>query len=563
MKTRTALLLLLALVLAAAGGVALVWPDGLGKEEPADPSAIRVACIGDSITFGMGLKDRAKESYPAQLQQLLGPKYAVRNFGANKATLLKNGEHSYWRQKAFARAREFAPHIVVILLGTNDSSPANWKHKDQFLADAQELVREFADLPSKPKVYLCKPAPAFPGDWGISDQIIRSEVAPRLEQAAKQSGAGVIDLYSVLAGKAELFPDKVHPHPGGAKLIAEEVARVLTRPIVGAIRWDAWTGGEITAQVERTLAPQKYHHRLPWFAQVEGDGKVRIDGSAQEIMDQEIAFAADAGLDYWAFLLYPQSNSMSAALKQYLKSTRRKQINFCVILHNSFGVSDDRWPAERDRAVGLLKEPGYQRVLDDRPLVYAFAVGDHGAGAKRIQEFLQAAQAAGLKPYMVYMGWNPANDFREQSANFDAVSAYAHPGGQKSFAELVVSLEQGPWQNAVKSKAPYVPLVTTGWDKQPRKDHPVSWEKDHAYHQQKVFPSTATPPEIAEHLETGLRFVRRNPDICAANAIIIYAWNEFDEGGWLAPTWSGGAKPNSERLDAIRQVLRGTTGTKE
>lgn len=344
----------------------------------------------------------------------------------------------------------------------------------------------------------------------------------------------------------------------------DAAAHAQSRPIVGAIRWDAWTGGEITAQVERTLAPQKYHHRLPWFAQVEGDGKVRIDGSAPEIMDQEIAFAADAGLDYWAFLLYPESNSMSVALKQYLKSARRRQINFCMILHNSLGVSEDRWPAERDRAVGLLKEPGYQLVLGDRPLVYAFAVADRGAGAKRLQEFLRSAGAAGLKPYMVYMGWSPASDFQKQSANgFDAVSAYAHPGGQKNFADLARSLEQGPWQNAVKSKTPYVPLVTTGWDKQPRKDHPVSWEKDHAYHQQKVFPSTATPQEIAQHLASGLRFVREHPEVCAANAIIIYAWNEFDEGGWLAPTWSGGNKPNSERLDAIRQVLRGTSGRKE
>ena len=86
-------------------------------------------------------------------------------------------------------------------------------------------------------------------------------------------------------------------------------------------------------------------------------------------MDQEISFAADAELDYWAFLVYPESNPMSVALKQYLKSPERGRINFCLILHNSLLVSDEQWPKERDRAVALLKQPGYQKVLDGRPLV--------------------------------------------------------------------------------------------------------------------------------------------------------------------------------------------------
>ena len=331
-----------------------------------------------------------------------------------------------------------------------------------------------------------------------------------------------------------------------------------SRPIVGAIRWDAWMGGEITAQVERTLGPRKYRNRLPWFAEVIGDDKVRIDGSPQEIMDQEIAFAADAGLDYWAFLLYQESSSMSKAIKQYLRSSRRKRINFCVILHNAFGVGAERWPAERDRAVALLKEPGYQTVLGGRPLVYAFEVKYQGAfPAGRLAEFRRAAEKAGLNPYLVFMGWDPGGDFARQSPKgFDAVSAYAYGGAQTTFTQLARSLENGHWQNAVKANVPYVPLVTTGWDKQPRKDNPVSWEKDHDYHRQNVFPSTATPQEIASHLDRALTFVQEHSKTCVANAIIVYAWNEHDEGGWLVPTWTGTGKPNTDRLDAIRKVLK-------
>jgi hypothetical protein len=327
------------------------------------------------------------------------------------------------------------------------------------------------------------------------------------------------------------------------------------RPIVGAIRWDAWTGGAVTKQVERTLGPAKYHDRLPWFAKIVGKNEVRIDGSRQTVMDREIAFAADAGLDYWAFLVYPKRSPMSVALAQYLKSPARKRLRFCLILHSTLKVKDALWPAERDRVVGLLREPGYQTVLDGRPLVYAFIGRDFPFD--RFAAFRAAAQKAGLNPYCVFMGWNPRADFERVSPKgFDAVSAYAKSGDQPLFAGLVASVERGHWA-AAAAEVPYVPLVTTGWDKRPRKDHPVSWEKGHSYHEQDVFPSRATPAEIAIHLRRALAFVRAHPKLCPANAVIIYAWNEHDEGGWLSPTLGADGKPDTSRIDAVRKVIAG------
>jgi hypothetical protein len=155
------------------------------------------------------------------------------------------------------------------------------------------------------------------------------------------------------------------------------------------------------------------------------------------------------------------------------------------------------------------------------------------------------------------MGWKPADDYRRESPfGFDAVSAYARGGNQATFALLVEVVERDYWQAAASAGVPYVPLVTTGWDKQPRKEHPVSWEMGHGYHKQAAFPSTATPGEIAAHLGRSLAFVREHRDICASRAVIIYAWNEHDEGGWLTPTWTPGGKPNTARLDAIRQILK-------
>jgi hypothetical protein len=329
------------------------------------------------------------------------------------------------------------------------------------------------------------------------------------------------------------------------------------RPTVGAIRWDAWSGGGVTAQVEQTLSPDKHRFRLPWFATLDASGRARIDASADGIMEQEIAYAKNAGLNYWAFLTYPEGDAMSSALARYLRSPKRADLGFCLILHQTLSVPAARWPAERDRVIKLLQEPGYQKV-GSRPLVFAFDLKtEHPTLQARLGELRASAKSAGLDPYFVYMGWSPARDFKNHAAEgFAAVSAYAHPGKEPVFAKYVDAFEQHAWANALTTKTPYVPLVTTGWDKRPRQDHPVSWEKNAGYADQKTFPTTATPTEIAAHLSRALAFVTAHPDVCPANTIVVYAWNEHDEGGWLCPTWTPSGQPDTSRLDAIRTVLR-------
>jgi hypothetical protein len=329
------------------------------------------------------------------------------------------------------------------------------------------------------------------------------------------------------------------------------------RPSVGAIRWDAWSGGEVTEQVEQTLSPEKHRLRLPWFAKVDASGRARIDASADAIMEQEIAYAKNAGLNYWAFLTYPEGDAMSSALARYLRSPKRADLGFCLILHQTLSVPAARWPSERDRVIKLLQEPGYQKV-GGRPLVFAFDLKtEYPTINQRLDELRASAKSAGLTPYFVCMGWSPASDFKAHAAEgFAAVSAYAHPGKEPVFAKYVDAFEQHAWANALTTKTPYVPLVTTGWDKRPRQDHPVSWEKNAGYADQKTFPAAPTNAELTAHLGRALAFVQAHPDVCPANTIIVYAWNEHDEGGWLCPTWTPSGSPDTSRLEAIRSILR-------
>jgi len=189
---------------------------------------IRISCVGDSITAGAGVQDPGHNAYPIVLGKLLGEKYSSKNFGVSGTTLLKKGDNPYWKQKAFKDATDFAPNIVVIKLGTNDTKPQNIKFKDEFVTDLTAMVDHFAALPSKPKIFLCRPVPAYATQWGINEKGIQDMVLPAIDTVAKAKGCTIIDLHAALSDKANLFPDKIHPNAEGAALMAKAVADAIS-----------------------------------------------------------------------------------------------------------------------------------------------------------------------------------------------------------------------------------------------------------------------------------------------------------------------------------------------
>lgn len=190
---------------------------------------IKVACVGDSITAGAGVKD-PKNRYPAQLGELLGADYDVKNFGNSGSTMLDDGDKPYKKQKSYTDAVAFAADIVVIKLGTNDSKPQNWAKKEGFAASTKSLVEALQNANPKVKVYLCYPVPVIAqGNFGIRDEIVKNEIIPLIKKSADVMKLPVIDLYAALDKKPELFPDRVHPNDDGAKLIAKAVFEAVKK----------------------------------------------------------------------------------------------------------------------------------------------------------------------------------------------------------------------------------------------------------------------------------------------------------------------------------------------
>ena len=123
-------------------------------------AATKVACVGDSITYGAGITDPAQR-YPAVLQALLGTAYEVRNFGVSGRTLMRAGDRPYWNTTQFTDSATYAPAVVVIMLGTNDAKDINWGFKATFEGDYRDLIAHYRGLSSQPRVFVARPGPMF------------------------------------------------------------------------------------------------------------------------------------------------------------------------------------------------------------------------------------------------------------------------------------------------------------------------------------------------------------------------------------------------------------------
>lgn len=192
---------------------------------------IKVACIGDSVTFGMGIENHEQNSYSAQLQQMLGKSYEVANFGFSGATMLKNGHKPYWDKEVFKKSQEFLPNIVIIHLGLNDQGNNNWpKHKDEFVSDYLNMIALYKNLPSKPTVIICRMTPTFSGHHWFEEGMRENfkEIQTKIEKIAVKAEVELIDLHEPLYRFPEYFPDNLHPTKEGAKIIAHKAYSAIT-----------------------------------------------------------------------------------------------------------------------------------------------------------------------------------------------------------------------------------------------------------------------------------------------------------------------------------------------
>ena len=185
----------------------------------------KVACVGDSITWGFTLLKPWKQSYPALLQEKLGPDYEVRNFGFNDASARYDADTPYIRKRVYQESLEWAPDIVLIMLCTNDTKVRNWDPAI-FRRDYSRLVESYQELLCKPRVILIAPIRIFLRlnipIMGLHPKTMEEGVRPIIRDVAAQKGLELVDLQDLFTDSSHCV-DGVHPQAEGAAMLAEAI----------------------------------------------------------------------------------------------------------------------------------------------------------------------------------------------------------------------------------------------------------------------------------------------------------------------------------------------------
>ncbi|MDF2668172.1 MAG: hypothetical protein K0R67_478 [Paenibacillus sp.] len=350
---------------------------------------------------------------------------------------------------------------------------------------------------------------------------------------------------------------------GLGAILSSPPAVAANSPLLGVIRWDCFSNS--TCADLNSLGPQQYHDRVPYFLSIDSSTQVSGNENSQSTIDQQIQYAHNAGIDYWAFVSGPDTSPNVAeayALHKYLASAYKEDLDFSVIIHRY--NAQQTWSQRVDQMVEWFEEPTYVKVLGNRPLVYIFNVADmetyYGSGTPtqtNIDLLRQKTVDAGLgDPYIVAMHWQLNTAVSQLNKyGLDAIGRYGYSGlngsqdmNNPSPFSALAQAQADSWNDYANSGKPFVPDISTGWDKSPRTTTPPPWGGGGGpYYKQ------PTPGEIAGHFKAGMDFARNHTTAVEANTVLAFAWNEVCEGGWLVPTHAQG----TERLDAIKAMLNG------
>lgn len=223
-----AIMMMIVIVLFLVGGIFVfiyLYNNGLsGLYNNTRPKKgqIKVACVGDSITYGHSVSNWSENNYPKVLSGLLGDEYHVANFGVSGACVNTKGNKPYISRTIYEESLKYDADILVFMIGSNDSKPKNWVDTEYFLEEYQRLLDTYLQKENKPKVYIGICAKCYSTKFNIQPEIV-DQIAAVLREKYKNEDIKIVDIYELTNLHPEWFEkDGIHPNAEGAKAIAME-----------------------------------------------------------------------------------------------------------------------------------------------------------------------------------------------------------------------------------------------------------------------------------------------------------------------------------------------------
>ena len=195
---------------------------------------ITVACVGDSITEGVGCSNGQYCSYPAVLQRILWKDYIIKNYGHSGKTMREDLADAYIKSPHYTSMLRYAgkADITLIMLGTNDSN-RDQRWNDNSSALFEEGYRNLLSAIKKKNsnmTYFMMNCPVYSGNGAFGSRTVRNLQKSLTETLVKEGwDLHFFDMYTYTKDVVTLanFPDGLHPGDKGYVLLADGVAKML------------------------------------------------------------------------------------------------------------------------------------------------------------------------------------------------------------------------------------------------------------------------------------------------------------------------------------------------
>lgn len=334
---------------------------------------------------------------------------------------------------------------------------------------------------------------------------------------------------------------------------AEPVSADKPRAMIGAYYFDGWNGK--TNHVTKLLETE-YGNRKPIWG---------WNADTVEIMQRQIDYCADHGIGFWSFCWYYPEGSvketpLNNALGLYLKSPNRDRLKFCLLVanHGGFRIGPTEWDACCQTWIDLFRQPT-QFCLDGLPLITFFSpqeLQDAFGGVEGVRKAFESLRAkakeAGLPGVAIAACTGPGEHPELVQSGYTILTGYNYSNtwldgaGSRPFKTMIDSSRNTFEQFAKTSPLPYVPVITVGWDRRP-------WEQgNHPPEKMSGWYPDRSPELVEEFVRMGMQWLDDHPEKATSQRLLLlYAWNENGEGGYLTPTEAEGTK----YLEAVQRAV--------